>query len=292
MGARSELRVLFASDGSPAAVAAVRTGLRFPWPDGAQGFGIVAEHVPRELRRSALLTALDRTSERETERLRKNLSRRWPGAAVRLVDAAPAEAILAEAARLKAGAVVLGWRGHGAVSRLVAGSVSRGVVRGAACPVLVVRRSRQQTRGVVIGFDGSPQSRAAVSFVERLAAPPDGRVTLVTVVPASYEPSRSLTRPTRRQLAEVMSGVEAKRADRAQRVLNHAARMVARGGWKADTVVTRGEALQELFSTVADRDADLLVVGARGTSGVDRLLLGSVAEGALNRSRVPVLVVR
>jgi nucleotide-binding universal stress UspA family protein len=38
--------------------------------------------------------------------------------------------------------------------------------------------------------------------------------------------------------------------------------------------------------------AQLLVVGARGTSGVRHLLLGSVAEGALNRSPVAVLVAR
>jgi len=37
--------------------------------------------------------------------------------------------------------------------------------------------------------------------------------------------------------------------------------------------------------------AHLLVVGARATSGVKRALLGSVAVGALNRCRVPVLVV-
>jgi nucleotide-binding universal stress UspA family protein len=33
-------------------------------------------------------------------------------------------------------------------------------------------------------------------------------------------------------------------------------------------------------------------VGARGVSGVERLLLGSVAEGALHRSPISVLVVR
>ena len=38
--------------------------------------------------------------------------------------------------------------------------------------------------------------------------------------------------------------------------------------------------------------ANLLVVGARGVGGVARLLLGSVAEGALNQCPVPVLVVR
>jgi nucleotide-binding universal stress UspA family protein len=34
------------------------------------------------------------------------------------------------------------------------------------------------------------------------------------------------------------------------------------------------------------------VVGARGTGGITRLLLGSVAEGVLNRGRLPILVVR
>jgi nucleotide-binding universal stress UspA family protein len=43
---------------------------------------------------------------------------------------------------------------------------------------------------------------------------------------------------------------------------------------------------------VAATRAQLLVVGARGTSGVRHLLLGSVAEGALNRCPVAVLVAR
>jgi nucleotide-binding universal stress UspA family protein len=37
--------------------------------------------------------------------------------------------------------------------------------------------------------------------------------------------------------------------------------------------------------------ADLLVVGARGVTGLTHMLLGSVAEGALNRSSVPILIV-
>jgi nucleotide-binding universal stress UspA family protein len=36
----------------------------------------------------------------------------------------------------------------------------------------------------------------------------------------------------------------------------------------------------------------VLVVGARGSRGLSRVLLGSVAEGSLNHSTVPVLVVR
>jgi nucleotide-binding universal stress UspA family protein len=38
--------------------------------------------------------------------------------------------------------------------------------------------------------------------------------------------------------------------------------------------------------------ADLIVVGAYGCSGVGRLVLGSVAEGVIRKSAVPVLTVR
>jgi nucleotide-binding universal stress UspA family protein len=43
---------------------------------------------------------------------------------------------------------------------------------------------------------------------------------------------------------------------------------------------------------VAESDADLLVLGARGVGGLERLLLGSVAEGALDHARVSVLIAR
>jgi nucleotide-binding universal stress UspA family protein len=57
-------------------------------------------------------------------------------------------------------------------------------------------------------------------------------------------------------------------------------------------MLVHGEPLRDLLGAVATRRAQLLVVGARGTSGVRYLLLGSVAEGALNHSPVSVLVVR
>jgi nucleotide-binding universal stress UspA family protein len=46
------------------------------------------------------------------------------------------------------------------------------------------------------------------------------------------------------------------------------------------------------MDAVESMQAELLVLGATGRSGVPHLLLGSVAEGALGRSPVPVLLVR
>ena len=57
-------------------------------------------------------------------------------------------------------------------------------------------------------------------------------------------------------------------------------------------LIRLGAPLSELLAAVEAVSADLLVVGARGVGGLGRLLLGSVAEGALNQSSAPVLVVR
>lgn len=49
---------------------------------------------------------------------------------------------------------------------------------------------------------------------------------------------------------------------------------------------------EAILGTVSQLDAGLVVVGTHGRSGLDRLLMGSVAEKVIRRSQVPVLVVK
>ena len=55
------------------------------------------------------------------------------------------DAILKKAADSQADVIVVGSHGHGALYRMVLGSVSQGVVRGSTCPVLVVPEPRRHT---------------------------------------------------------------------------------------------------------------------------------------------------
>lgn len=59
-----------------------------------------------------------------------------------------------------------------------------------------------------------------------------------------------------------------------------------------DYLVRDGDASREILRAADEVDADLIVVGTHGRSGVDRLVCGSVAESILERSSRPVLVVR
>ena len=206
------------------------------------------------------------------------------------LDKTPVEGILGEAERFQADVIVVGWRGHGAVRRLLMGSVSRGVVRGSKCAVLVVRRS-QRVRTIVVGVDGSEAAKRALAFVGRLVPPRDGRVTLVSAVELLTAPSRGRV-PGAATIAREVRRQNTIRARAATKDLNRAAAELKRIGWHPRTMLVHGEPLRDLLGAVAASRAQLLVVGARGTSGVRYLLLGSVAEGALNQSPVAVLVAR
>jgi nucleotide-binding universal stress UspA family protein len=148
-------------------------------------------------------------------------------------------------------------------------------------------------RRIAIGFDGSPHALRAVTLVGQLVPPPDGRVTLVGVVELMATPSRAPTvAGIRSTIAREIRRLNTARSKQAMKALNAAARELNRSGWRTRIELRTGEPLRELVATMNAAQHQLLVVGARGTSGIRHLLLGSVAEGVLNRSALPVLVTR
>jgi nucleotide-binding universal stress UspA family protein len=107
-----------------------------------------------------------------------------------------------------------------------------------------------------------------------------------------YVPSQALVPPdTRAAISAEVTRIN-KPARVSVRVARSSARCASarRSFWNVDRVVTTGAPLRDLLATVGKKRADLVVVGAKGTTGVRHLLLGSVAEGALNRSPVPIFI--
>jgi nucleotide-binding universal stress UspA family protein len=137
--------------------------------------------------------------------------------------------------------------------------------------VLVVRGARTRKRAAVrrfaLGLDGSENAGRAIRFIARLPPPRGNRVALISVLQALSPPR---------------AGVRAQGAAR---------RLRARG-WHPELTTRAGAPVDELIGAAARAKAQLLVVGAASRAGLERLVLGSVASGILNRSRLPVLIVR
>ena len=58
------------------------------------------------------------------------------------------------------------------------------------------------------------------------------------------------------------------------------------------TVVAEGAVAHAILATQRDEDCDLIVIGHAGRSGIQRLMLGSVAEAVVREAEVPVMVIK
>lgn len=79
-----------------------------------------------------------RTEHRRLQEIADGLRERGIPSKALLIQGPTIEKILDEAAQSGAGTIVIGSHGHGALRRVLLGSVSEGVVRAATCPVHVV----------------------------------------------------------------------------------------------------------------------------------------------------------
>jgi len=87
-----------------------------------------------------------RTEHRDIQELADGLRERSVSARALMIQGPTVEKILEEAEQLQADTIVIGSHGHGALHRVLLGSVSEGVVRGARCPVLVVPAANEGDR--------------------------------------------------------------------------------------------------------------------------------------------------
>jgi nucleotide-binding universal stress UspA family protein len=138
---------------------------------------------------------------------------------------------------------------------------------------------------ILVAVDGSACSKAAVRFVaSRLArnAGTDARIELVNVqLPIPSYPAR---------LAGAAS-VHAFHASEAKKALAPAAAILRKAGIKADTRYVVGSP-GATISSIAARDADLVVMGSHGHTSLVGLLFGSVTTTVLATSATPLLIVR
>jgi nucleotide-binding universal stress UspA family protein len=59
-----------------------------------------------------------------------------------------------------------------------------------------------------------------------------------------------------------------------------------------ERIVTRGVPFVEIIRIAKEQNADLIVIGTHGRTGIDHMLFGSTAEKVVRKSPCPVLTVR
>jgi nucleotide-binding universal stress UspA family protein len=138
--------------------------------------------------------------------------------------------------------------------------------------------------GIIVGIDGSDHSTLALEWAMKEAGIRHAPLTVIIVHPviAGFS-GRPVAYPTDESL------LDQARTSAREEVDKTLARL-AGGGPETVTV----EAVSGFPSEVlidASRDADILVVGSRGSGGFGRLLLGSVSSQVAHHAHCPVVVI-
>ena len=189
-----------------------------------------------------------------------------------LQGASVEESILAEADRFDADLIITGRRSRGRLERVVLGDTALNLISRAHCGVLIVPPEAEiHGRRFLVASDGSRFGDAAAavacSLAPRFAAP----VTAVSVIVPTH------AEPRRREAPEVV--------ERLTRFLREA-------GIDAQGEAPIGPAAEAIVAAATRLEADLIIMGSHGRTGLERLVVGSNSAQVLDRAPCAVLVVK
>lgn len=211
------------------------------------------------------------------------------------------EIIGCRARALPADLLVMGTHGRSGFNRLLLGSVTEKVLRQVPCPVLTVPPAAPHTgeapvtfEKIVCAMDHSPSALKALQYALDLGRQAGGCVTVLYALeytdpdemlePSPFDPCHESLAASRR---------------RRQQLIEHARkRLHAQLAQELTTlceikeIVAVDRAYKAILRHADEAKADLIMMGAQGTAGLELMLYGSNTQHVLRAASCPVLTVR
>jgi len=140
---------------------------------------------------------------------------------------------------------------------------------------------------ILLAVDESRFSQAATQTVLKRADPQKDEVRVVHVVDIltnrtpemnAYYPGVDHARDAQRKIAETLVAETAK--------------LLCSGNLRVDTVVEWGNPKSKIIDAAAQWHADVIVLGSHGRTGLERFLMGSVADDVMRHAHCSVELVR
>lgn len=294
------MHILLAVDGSEGARLATRELAQLPFPAGTR---LTVLHVPTRYVPSAkhglpqsVVNALKADEDERIQDILKDaralLTDTNFSVEVTVVEGHPARQVTETAVGIGADLIVIGVLGMSGWMRALLGSTSLTVVKHAPCPVWVVKRPRKKRRfDVLLATDGSRNSRHALKFCAALPLPAGTVAHLIHVTPALNEQlhltGTEIDPPVLAPLYEVGKHLQ----EQGRALLDHESEMLSHAFAEVRPFIVEGEVRHKILEAADDVEADLLVLGSKGRSGIEEFFLGSVSHKVLKHAPCSVLVV-
>ena len=210
-----------------------------------------------------------------------------------LLDGDPAQALADHARAKRIDLIVMTTHGHSGMNRFWLGSVADRLVRRVKVPVLLLRPKvgalHHDFHHILVALDGLPEGEGVLDpAIELGSLTREACMTLVQVV----EPPIALITRMAMQPAHMGPDWRDVRENSARSYLDRVANRVGGRGLHVGTEMVAARGVGEQILALAQRtSADLIVVGTHGARGIERMLLGSVADKVIHGASQAVLVV-
>lgn len=298
------MKILLATDGSNSATAALDFLVDFPFPEGSEAIvlsvidwnviSVEKEFSDEQSRtiREARVVVEGETEEflaGEGERLR---TAGWAGSTeIRHGD--PADEIIQAVEELGVDLVVLGSHGTSGIKRFLLGSVSGRVLEYAPCSVLIIKGSavketaaeRDARWRILLAYDNSEPSRKALALCASLPLDDRAEVTVVSVM--------TMVTAFRQDIQQQLNNIWQQKKHAAGTALGKAVQGL---GWSTPHVTSElregSDVSEEIIDIAEKTGADLIMVGSKGKSAIQRFLLGSTTNRIARHAHCSVWAVR
>lgn len=177
--------------------------------------------------------------------------------------------------------ILMGSHGRSGFDRMFLGSVTEKVVRHSSCPVMVFRgepMKLQDIKRIMVPLDGSELALKALPHACRLCQETGSVLVLCRV-----EDSPGL------DVSDVLSGPEEE-----EEILEDYRRGMGDDldpSLKVECLYNFGSPARTIARMSEQHNIDILVMSTHGIGGLQRLVLGSVAEALLRASEIPILLI-
>ena len=217
----------------------------------------------------------------------------------------PSTAILSIAEKLSADTIVMGHRDLSGLKQLVQGSVAAKVLRESVCPVLVIKKKKQtefteyvlpqirniedsfQADKILVPLDFSAASKQAFRYAAYLASYYNSTIYTLTVFDKKY---KEVGDDRKKHTAVIVHRRKIRLWKEFPELLGSTPYRESNS--RVKRILLDGDPFSRIESVVQKKEVDIIIMGTNGRSGLEHLLIGSVAEKVLRSVNCPVMTIR
>jgi len=198
----------------------------------------------------------------------------------------PHEVVVDIARERKADLIAIGTHGRKGLKKLFIGSVTSRVLASSPCDVLVVKKTSAKCTGdyksILLSFDGSEFSRKALARACELSKYDGSKITAIYVIPRYEEEIEFFSTSHMRDNLH----------HEADEIMKKAKEFAIDQGVELNIEITEGDEAEKIVETSIKLKSGLIIRGTYNWAGINRAMIGSIAERVIIDAPCPVLVVK